>query len=382
MKYGIIIIFLVVIYGLSVNHITRTIDKIDENENRKLAEKPILDINKLDLYPKKFETYFNDNFAGRSYFVSFYLWLNNHIIKKRSMAQSRYILGKDDFIFEMKKNLPVYIGERTVSDEDLEKIASEFNKRHAYFTEKGIKVYIQIIPSKFKVYSSKLPMLITKSRKHMGDRFVNFMKKHTTIPIIDGTQIMTEKSKTENVYLKYDTHWNRLGAFYVNQILIDTIRTHFPQLPKLVKDSFNIVTYEKTGGNMKWVAPNKTDTDYGYKITPKNKTFYNAEGYVHEMADFRYGQEAYCKRYKTNNENGLKVLFIRDSFGEYTLSFLPEMFGEILYIWDDWKYKFNKKIVDIEQPDILIYSFYEGYIDRLLMEPSFVESNLEEKEIQ
>lgn len=382
MRYLIIIIFLLFIYGLSVNHKTQFFNKIDENENRKLAEKPLFDINRLDYYPKKFEAYYNDNFAGRAYFVELYLWINKHIINKRSLAKNRYILGEDGFIFSVKKDLPLYIGERTLSNDDLHNIATEFNMRNAYFIEKGIKVYIQIIPSKFKVYSSKLPMLITKSEKHMGDRFVDYMTKHTEIPIVDATQIMTEKSKKENVYLKYDTHWNRLGAFYANQILIDTIRTDFPELQKLVKDSFNFVEYGKTDGNIKWVAPNKDDTDFGYKVTPKNQTFYKAEGYMHELEDFRYGQKSYCKRYKTNKENGLKVLFIRDSFANFTLSFLPEMFGEILYIWDDWKYKFNKEIVDIEQPDIIVYSLYEGYIDRLLMEPSFVESKLVESEVQ
>lgn len=381
MKYSITISFLIVIFALSLNHVVGVIDKVDENENRKLAEKPKLDIEKLDYYPQEFESYFNDNFSGRGYFIDFYLWLNKTVLKKRSLSKKFY-LGKDNYIFEMNKNLPLYLGKRTVSDEELERIAFEFTQRQAYFSEKGIKVYIQIIPSKFKVYSDKLPLLIKKGEMHMGDRFVDYFRKNTSIPIIDGTDILVEKSKQEYVFLKYDTHWNTLGSFYLHAVLIDSMRKDFPEISPMDTALFSIVPYDKTNGNLKWIAPDKTDNDTDYKIDPKNKTFVKTEGYVHKMEDFRYGQNNYCRRYVSDNTRAPKVLVIRDSFASYSLSYLPEMFRETLFIWDDWKYTFNKEIVDIEMPDAIVYTLFEGYIDRMLMAPTFVESNIEEKEIQ
>ena len=124
---------------------------------------------------------------------------------------------------------------------------------------------------------------------------------------------------------------------------------------------------------MKWVAPDKQDLDYGYKITPKQKTFNKIDGYIHPCGSFVYGQEAYCYRYSSNNKESLKALIFRDSFANFGFDFFPEVFSETLYIWDSWQYKFNKDIVDIEKPDIVIYTLYEGYINRILMEPSFVE---------
>lgn len=381
MKLSINITFLVILFGISINQIFHIIDKKDHSENRKLAEKPIMDINRLDYYPKEYNNYLNDNFAGRRYFVEYYAWLNKYIFQKKTINK-KYILGKDNFIFEMKKNLPLYNGKRSITDEQLERIGTEFRKRQAYLNKMGIKLYIQIIPSKFKVYSNKLPLLLKKGNNNMGDQFIKYFKKNTTIPIIDGEYVLNKKRDSENVYLKYDTHWNTLGAFYIHAALIETIKKDLENIPALDTANFHIKPYNKEGGNMKWVAQNKNDFDFGYRIKPKNKTFNKTNGYKHLMVDFRYGQDSYCIRFKSSHIEYPKALLIRDSFGSFTTSFLPEVFSEILYIWDDWKYKFNKDIIDIEKPDIVIYSLYEGYIDRILMAPSFVKADIKNKDIQ
>ena len=382
MKKSIVnISFLILLFAFSINNLLEIIHKEDATENRSLSKKPIMDINNLDVYPQAYNTFINDHFSGRNYLIDLYGWLNNHVFHKKSIS-GKYIRGNDDFVFETGKNLPIYTGKKTITAEQLDRITTEFNARQAYFKKSGIKMYIQIIPSKYKVYSNKLPLLITKGKNNMGDRFIKHLKEHTNIPIIDGYPILKEQSKSENVYYKYDTHWNSFGAFCVHSDLYNTIRKDFRNLPLLDTANFFFKSFEKEGGNMKNAALNQSDKDYGYTITPKNKTFKEVQGYEHPKGDFVYGQKLYSMRFKSSVDNRLKVLVIRDSFEELGLSYFPEMFNEILYIWDSWEYKFNKDIVDIEQPDIIIYSIYEGYIDRILLDPSFVEADVDEKEIQ
>jgi hypothetical protein len=122
--------------------------------------------------------------------------------------------------------------------------------------------------------------------------------------------------------------------------------------------------------------------DIAFDILPRNQTFSKVDGYGHKLDGFRYGNYEYCKRYKSAHNDRPKALVIRDSFANLSLSFFPEIFSEVVFIWDDWHYKFNREIVDIEKPDIIIYSFYEGYIDRLLMEPSFVEADQSNDDVQ
>jgi len=380
-KSAINISFLVILFAFSLNNLLEVFHKEDTAENRRLKEKPVMDINKLDPYPQAYNAFINDNFSGRNYFVDLYGWINNHVFHKKSVL-GKYIRGTDNYVFETSKNLPAYTAKRTITDEQLNRITSEFKARQAYFNDLGIKMYILVIPSKYKVYSNNLPLLISKGRDNMGDRFIKHFMENTSIPIIDGYPVLKEKGKAEHVYYKYDTHWNALGSFYVHQELGNTIRQDFPSFLPMDTSLFDIQAFEKDGGNMKNAAIDKNDTDFGYTITPKNKTFKKIKGYHHPAKDFRYGQDAYSMRFESSNKEQPKAVVFRDSFEDLTLSYFPEMFSEILYIWDDWKYKYNKDIVDIEKPDIIIYAIYEGYIDRILLAPSFVKADVDEKDIQ
>jgi len=379
MKLLVNISFLVVLFAFSLNHLFQFVHKEDASENRKLAKKPILDINNLDPYPGDYNTYINDHFAGRNYLIDIYGWLNNSVYQKKT-SRGKYIRGNDNYVFETSKNLPVYTGKKTITDEQLERVALEFQRRQAYFNKNGMEMYILIIPSKYKVLSEKLPLLIRKGPDNMGDRFIEYFKANTEISIIDGLPTLKERGKTEPVFLKYDTHWNQLGAFYVYQELVQNIYNNKGVSLSMDTSLFNFERYEASGGNMKNAAVDLNDSDFGYRISPKNQTFNKVSGYKHIDPDFRYGESEYCKRYKSLNVNAPKALMFRDSFGNTSLSFLPEIFSETVYIWDDWQYKFNKEIVDIEKPDVVIYSIYETYIDRLLQEPSFVEADIKEDE--
>ncbi|OYT17370.1 MAG: hypothetical protein B7C24_03060 [Bacteroidetes bacterium 4572_77] len=375
--------FLLVLFAFSLNNLFEIIQKEDTAENRRLNEKPVMDINELDVYPQAYNAYIDDNFSGRNYLVDLYGWINNHVFHKKSVL-GKYIRGTDNFVFEAAKNLSIYTAKKTITNEQLDRMLTEFKTRQAYFDQLGIKMYILIIPSKYKVYSDKLPLLISKGKNNMGDRFIKHIQENTNIPIIDGYPVLKEKSKTENVYYKYDTHWNPLGSFYVHQALCNTIRNDFPSFPLMDTSTFTIQPFEKDKGNMKHAALDESDKDFGYTISPKNKSFKKINGYLHPAGDFTYGQYNYSRRYGSSHNEQPKALVFRDSFEGQTFSYLPEMFSEILYIWDDWGYKFNKDIVDIEKPDIIIYAIYEGYLDRILLNPSFVEADADtdEKDIQ
>ncbi|NPD84942.1 hypothetical protein HNS38_09245 [Lentimicrobium sp. L6] len=377
MKLAVNISFLVLLFAFSLNHLFHIVHKEDTSENRKLAEKPKLDINQLDPYPNAYNDYFNDHFAGRNYLIDIYEWLNNSVYQKKT-SRGKYIRGNDNYVFETSKNLPVYTGKKTISNEQLERMALEFQKRKEYFNNNGMEMYILIIPSKYKVLSEKLPMLIRKGSQNMGDRFIEYFKANTNIAVIDGLPILKEKGKIDPVFLKYDTHWNQLGAFYVYQELVQSIYADMGISQSMDTSLFTFESYDKEGGNMKNAAVDQSDFDFGYRISPKNMTFKKDSGYRHHDPDFRYGDFEFCRRFKSSNSDFPKAIIFRDSFGNTSLSFLPEVFSETVYIWDDWQYKFNKEIIDIEKPDVVIYSIYETYIDRLLQEPSFVEPDIEQ----
>jgi len=188
------------------------------------------------------------------------------------------------------------------------------------------------------------------------------------------------------VYLKYDTHWNGLGSFYAILDLTDSIRKDFPGLSRYTLADFKIDTIKKTSGNLKYILVNKDQLfEYNYELNLPNDSIYKINGQVYNKPEnFPYPQKLYYKRLKSslNTDNFPKALVIRDSYANFSMSYLPHYFKEVVYIWDNWQYKLNTSIVESEKPDVVIYMIYEGFIDRILMEPSFVEPENIDKELQ
>ena len=139
--------------------------------------------------------------------------------------------------------------------------------------------------------------------------------------------------------------------------------------------NYNIEKFDLIWDDIKKRGSEENSPDFGVRLTPKNQTFSKSNsGFIHKNEKFQYGQNNYYKRYKSSHDDRPKVLIFRDSFSNATLSFLPESFSEVVYIWDNWNYRFNKDIIDIEKPDIVIYSINESFISNLLRYPTFVDT--------
>ncbi len=354
-------------------------------ENRTLAEKPELNPKRLDYFPAKFEPYYNDHFSFRRQYIELMSKVGMKLFKKKNM-NGKVIVGEDNWLFEMKKDLPIYVGKKTFSDEQLSKIGIELKNRLAYFDSLGIKTYFLICPSKYSIHPEKLPYFLQHRTMERTNLFIDELENNKDIVYVDGRESLLEKKDEHTVYQKFDTHWNRLGAFFAFSDLANKIRSDFPSLPNYQLNDFNIDTTSHTRGNLMWmIGKNKGYAEPEFKLTMPPDSISSIKGFEHiKTDDFPYSQWEYCRRYTTSiaQEQKIKTLIFHDSYAVIGRTFLPYYFDETLLIWDSWKYKFNKEIVDQEKPDIIIYWMYEGFIDRMLLEPSFVEPDNIDAELQ
>lgn len=356
---------------------------IDTNENRTMAKKPKLDITRLDYFPDAYDKYYTDNFLFRADYISFMLFLSQKIFHKNDV-KGNYIIGEDSWIFPIRRNLEWYNGDKDFNEEQLKKYKIEFEKRQEYFNSIGSKMYLLVIPSKYNIYTEKLPSILRTKRITWTDKLINYLTKNTTVKIVDGRKSLQQRKKDHTVYLKYDTHWNTLGAYFSLYDLLNVIRTDFPEIPNYELSDYNIDTIKRDFGNLMGVLANNDSLyEWDYDLTIKGLDIKKCKGYKHlKMDNFRYSQDLYCMRYCNNSsKNSLKVILFRDSFMGFSYDFLPAYFKETLYIWDNWQFMFNKKIIDIEKPDIILYVFFEGYLDRILVDPSFVDPEYTLKEL-
>ncbi len=349
-----------------------------------MAQKPKLDIKRLDYFPGAYESYYNDNFLFRAQFVSLMSYITQEIFDKANVKKN-YLIGDDYWVFEMKKDLPLYLGEKDFSEEQLKKLKKEFKKRQEYFEQRGIKMYILICPSKYSVYPEKLPYFLKIKRRTRTDKFIETIQKNTSVKVIDGRKSLNSRKTNHTLYLKFDTHWNHLGAFFTISDLMDSIRNDYSEVPNFQLSDFEVDTVKVTRGNLKYVLSNADELfEFDYDIKMKSADISLCEGFKHKKSDnFPYSQTAFYQRFCTvKGFNTLKAIVFRDSYANSSIKILPVYFKETVYIWDDWKYMFNKEIVEIEDPDVVIYFVYEGFLDRILWKPTFVEAEKIDKELQ
>ena len=97
----------------------------------------------------------------------------------------------------------------------------------------------------------------------------------------------------------------------------------------------------------------------GISIEDKKYGFKSIKGFPYPWS--------YEVRYTNKKiKSGLKILFIRDSFGDQLIPFVREVFKESVFIFDAWRYQLNKPIIEIVKPDIVVYLGLETHLEGML----------------
>lgn len=80
------------------------------------------------------------------------------------------------------------------------------------FEEKGVKLYVAVIPAKARVYEDFLgKYTVPECRKNLYTEIINDLKA-ADIPVISMIESFKADQNRETLYLKTDTHWTTTGA--------------------------------------------------------------------------------------------------------------------------------------------------------------------------
>lgn len=124
--------------------------KIDEVENRSLAEFPQIFID--GKFNQKFttglETWLNDRFGFRRNYIEIYDEVS-HVFQSDRVESAKVFLGEDDWIFyKGDKSIENFQGINLYTEEQLESIKKTLVERTQWFEKQGIKYYILVTPDK------------------------------------------------------------------------------------------------------------------------------------------------------------------------------------------------------------------------------------------
>lgn len=335
-------------------------------ENRVFHDKLTVNPAKLDNFPQDFEAYYNDNFSFRSPLLKAFHKIKFNLFHVSS-DQENVIIGRDGWYFLGGKEKDNYEGRNNFSAYELELFTTLWAERLDYLSSKNIKTYWLVCPTKHHIYKDKLPLNV---QNPIGKTRIDLLKKHmgTKYPnlILDPTAILLNERKNYKLYYQLDNHWNQRAGNIVTKYILENLQKDFPKLTTEYLSEYNWKDTINGDGIHKTALGIKDLIEQNEVATPKNSFAKAIQLYGFKVPkEFVYPWD-YEKRYSNQTNGNYRILVIRDSFGDNIIPFLKEAFSESVFVFDNWKYKMDKEIIEKVKPDIVLYISLETHMENFI----------------
>jgi alginate O-acetyltransferase complex protein AlgJ len=335
-----------------------------QTENRRLDGFPVMQIDSIgDLrdFFKKYKGYFDDHFGFRETLVD----IRSHIMALGFGISplTKVIFGKNQWLFYdggTKSNVinKYYLGVDPFTPEQLSQMAAKLTAYQQWLAQRHIRYYLVIPPDKETIYPEYLPGYLQHPLNESRlDQFIQYLRSHTSISVIDLRPTLLAHKKSGILYLKTDTHWNPVGAFYGYRKIMETIHQQFPQTPLLTFKDFTRGTEAFSGDLARMIdLPNIYQEHY-----PSLSLTHPCGRIIALPAYAKPDELPALKPFASvcNNPHLPKAVILRDSF---TIAMIPELGEDFRRIVFNWSYKFPYQMIEKEHPDLVIQEILERQI--------------------
>jgi alginate O-acetyltransferase complex protein AlgJ len=189
-----------------------------------------------------------------------------------------------------------------------------------------------------------------------ADQFFDYMKTHSTVAVLDLRPTLLAAKKSGAIYLKTDTHWNQLGAFYACEQVIETLGQHqLPGLGPLPLAAFDRTNQLAPGGdlvNLRGIRIRMAESNAIF-MTPKT----NLPG----VETCKPTGEHFMEEATVKNPHGRGLAMVyTDSFGRGWIPFLGYQFGEVDFYW---QYHIDGPLIERHKPVVVITEMLERFFN-------------------
>jgi len=368
-NYLITILFILVIFSAGIQQGFKLLPEMPNQENRALNTMPDFNPARLDPFPRSFEAFYNDHFAFRNQFLKLYADMNFNIYNKCPYPD-QVLIGQNQHLFMVPKELDTYQRTTLFTNEELNRIRSEFSYRKKYFENKGIDYYVAVCPIKYSIYPEYLPWYLqVRDTVSRTDQFLDVISG-LGIEVIDLRKVLlaAKDSATRELFMATDNHWNEIGAFVAYQNIASRISKKQPRLRVFQASDYTIRPMHRNGGNLAHILnmqEEMRDVQYTFTLRKPVKTSmitpcpYKAPDNF-DLNDFFKGYSM-----QDGNQQLPRIMIVHDSFGKFIHAYFRDSFSRSVFIWDKWQYKLNEPIVDAEKPDVYISMTLESLLPGL-----------------
>ncbi|WP_239614002.1 DHHW family protein [Cohnella mopanensis] len=360
-----LLLFLAFIFGFAAINLLRPHSEEKSNlEQRDIMKQPVFTVDRFfdGEYTRDFDNYFADNFAFRTKLVQ--VGTNMKELKGIPFVDQLSIVfqGGDNMNVEQgnaaatSSSMYLLLKDRAFTAFNYSASAAEYYadtlNRFKQSIDPNVRVYSLLAPTSVEFTSNKDVKKFSDSQK---DAFAQVNARlNDDIGKIDAYSTLADH-KNEYIYFRTDHHWTALGAYYAYTKLVeqmgetpvpldqyeasdipDFLGTAYKQTlsPKLKSHPDTLTyytpfipyTYTMYTSANKPVARNVVDPKYA-KLS---STYYAA----FLGGDFPWGEIT------TDNNNGKRIVVIKDSYANAFVPFLLPHFSKVYYL-DPRYYKGN-----------------------------------------
>lgn len=337
----------------------------------------------IETYTRQLEAYYDDNAPFRSSLISWQQKLSgalesiygNHLqgpltrliygadsgdFLAPQIVGDIVLLGRDHWLFYTgDDSISYYRGTNALEQEQMAYYLDLMTQLQALCREKEIQLQFVILPNKEQVYSEYMPSYVVEDVYRRTDRFVDYVRNNSDVPIIYPLAELREAAAQWQTYHRYDTHWNHAGAYIGTQALYRALGLPTTELRDLEVARCAATTSDLLilGGLDASQYP--AEEDYAIRYRPEvNLT--EVQGDLQPMS-------IYTSRSDCGNDT--EFVLIGDSFRCFMIDYLTKDFSHCVITYretSDNSTDYPQEVVEsIRNADILVMEAVERYDSKL-----------------
>jgi hypothetical protein len=343
------------------------------DENRLLAPPPRLsrpDLAGVRACVAATEAYFNDHFGFRRRLVRWNQQWRARLYRSGDGA-NHVIVGQNGWLYFTEADMiEHYLCLKSFTPQELQSWQRLLERRRDWLAARGIQYLFIIPPDKQSIYPEDLPSWLLQARPAGGrtklDQFVEYMKAHSTVEILDLRPALSAGKKAAPTYLQNDSHWNLYGGFLGSQEVIKKLSQQFPALPPLELGDFDWTNAPATGGDLAAMmgAAQKPEGN-SFVFSPKPPLVAPQMQVITNIIRIRNPDD----RAKINclvenpalTNRPVDAVVFHDSYGRAFRQFFGYSFHRTVFVWENKE--FNPKVISENHPQIVISEMLERYFN-------------------
>ncbi|MBP3475254.1 MAG: hypothetical protein J6K48_02910 [Lachnospiraceae bacterium] len=353
-----VMVFLLLLFGLTVATLCKPSAAFSETENRVLAQMPKIKAEEIrnGEFETDYEEYLTDQFPFRDRWIGLKTSIERLLFKRES--KDIYFARDGYFVEKHTGSYATQMAERNVA------ALAEFAGR--YTEQFGAEhISVMVVPNAVDILQDKLPPYASSGG---GDDYLAQIADVLPEGVWFDAASVLRRHTDEEIYYHTDHHWKTLAAFYVYQEWAKARGCLVPEwadyMIQTVTDSFEGTVQSKlgiqtAGDTIELFIPVKETAYQVYKESTgesENSLYdYEALNTKDKYAVYFGGNDPFMQ-ISTEADSGRKILVIKDS---YANCFIPFMLGEFQQIDVlDLRYT-NRKVSELIETG--------GYTDLLVL---------------